>query len=212
MNQKVSTVFIAILSVAVFMLFILHFTGTAPVKSTPAPVSANDTVKTPASSGDGFPIVYVDLDSLVQNYKLFKEFESKFNSKQMNHEQKFNMKKQKLEEDAYNLQMQAQKGLITSADYKTQATSLQAREQELMMEGQKLSKDLDEEEYRMLKEVKDSVIATVKDYNKTKNFEIILNNAYSSSILHAKAELNISDTIEVLLNLRYDQALEKQKK
>ena len=68
---------------------------------------------------------------------------------------------------------------------------------------QKLSDELAAENQKNNLELRDSISSFLKQYNKEKNFDLILSNSGLDNLLYAKKALNITDEVVNGLNSRY---------
>lgn len=201
MTNKISTILNIVLLGAVIVLFALHFSTNKGETQQTQTIS----VKAPVSDSSYqiLPIAYINLDSVMVKYEYYKELSEDITVKQSRAEGQLQSKMQVLESDYMELQEKAQKGLMTSREIMEAEQSMQARQQELMQLQQKLGNDLMQEEQRLQAILSDTVKHTINDFNKTAGYQVILNNAYNSSILYAENQMNITDTILSLLNKRY---------
>lgn len=196
MNNKILTALVAVLLVAVIALFVMHFTcGKAACHK-----QGNTAV---ATQGSDFSIAYINSDSLLLHYELYKKLKAEMEDKQSRAEKQYEAQMRDLEKDAYEYQNKAQKGLLTRTEMLETEQGLQARQQQLQQFEQKLTADLQKEEQSRNQMINDSIKAVIKEFNADKKYRMILNNGFGSTVVDADSTLNITDTILVLINERY---------
>ena len=72
--------------------------------------------------------------------------------------------------------------------------------------AQQLGNELGLEQQKLNIQLSDSVREALKDFNKNKNFEVILSNTASDNILLAHPKYDVTDDVIVYLNKRYGPA------
>lgn len=201
--NKLSIITNAIIVGAIALLYVLHFNGKqtcnpAPAVSTSALSLANDTI----DSGSYFPVAYINLDTLLLNYRLYNKLKAEHESKYRAAEGRFQGQAEALQRDAAQYQDRAQKGMMTRAEIQEKETELQDRQQRLTTLEQELSQELAVKEASIQKRIFDSLQNVLKTYNADGKYRMILNNAFGNSLLNADGVHNITDTVTVMLNNR----------
>ncbi|MEN6619906.1 MAG: OmpH family outer membrane protein [Rikenellaceae bacterium] len=185
-----------VLSVAVVVLFILHFTSKSD-----SPKSNLETGGAIASSGS---IVYIQIDSLVNQYDMFNDLKSELESKAQIIQDDLNKKGRAFERDVNDFKEKAQKGLITRAQGEAQQQQLGIREQELQNLSQQKQMEMAEEQQVLFRKVMDALDKYLVKYNKEKKYSLILNTSSASkTILQGDSTLNITKAIVNGLNEEY---------
>ncbi len=197
MNKK--NIFHALSVVAVAGL-----TLTACDKSSPK--MDEQPAKTSTSVTGEMKIAYVEVDSLMSQYKFCKDFTAILQKKSNNARNTLNQKGQKLQAAAANFQQKLNNNGFTSRE---QAASVQAalqRQQEDLQELQnRLGSELDSETAKYNAALRDSLQNFLKVYNKTKKYDLILSKA-GDNILLADKKLDITADVINGLNKRYKPA------
>lgn len=202
-----------VFGLAIIVLFILQASKknnsageaeqTKPVTIALADSNGNMVIKS-------FPVAYIILDSLMHNYDYYKKIKAQYENLVKQEDAKLKQQGAAFEQEVYQLQMQAQKGLITTRDAQTKEQELQIRQQQLMQIQENKADELAKKEENLMKELRDSVEACIKFYNRDNKYEIVLNNVFSSNVLYAKEHLNITDTILQIMNERYNKSGNKK--
>ncbi len=87
--------------------------------------------------------------------------------------------------------------------------SFQQRQQELGMLNQKLSEELAQDEQRMQIQLIDSLKIAASIFNEDQHYQMILNNAFGTTVISGNPGLNVTDSIASLMNERYKVSLKK---
>jgi outer membrane protein len=198
--KTINFVITTVLFVAVIVLFILHFSGACkPEKSETASIAVTDTTIKPS-----YKLAYINVDTLLNNYSFYKELETKLLDRQKSLEAELNRQAAAFEKEAQAFQVKVQNNSFLSQE------SAQAQEQELMTKQQnllqrkdELSMQLAKEGQEMEKQLLDTVVNFLKQFNKDKKYRHVFN---AAMFLYADEADDITDTVLTCLNLRYKPA------
>lgn len=201
--KNINFIFNIVLTVAVIVLFLLYFNqksiSTSPLKK----VNDSSVVNTQSVSSGDFNIAYVNVDTLLNNYKLYNDLQNQLAAKQKQMEATVNQKTVQLQKDAAAFQQKVQTNSFLSVESaQQQEQELYQKQQDLMDFKDKLSNDLVLESQKMQKQLLDTVTNLLKEYNVNFGYTFIFN---SGSFLYNNPSYNITDTITTLLNKRYNQ-------
>ena len=210
--KNAQTIITIIFAFAIGLLFIL-VAQKNNTSSTPTPQQTKQIAVTDSAGNivmKTFPVAYVILDSLMQNYEYYKLLEKQYEALVKKEDNLLQQKAAAFEKEVSEFQYNAQNGLITSRAAETKQMELQNKQEQLMQLQQSKGAELAQHEQALMSQLVDSVKATIKIYNADNRFEIILNNAFNSNILYATESLNITQDILSLMNKRYAQSTEKK--
>ena len=177
--------------------------------------SCNSTQSTQASaqvapSGEIAPagsIVYIQMDSLVNQYDMFNDLKSEFESKVDAIQDDLRKKSNAFEKSATDFQNKLNKGLLTRSQAETQQQALMQREQELRNLSQQKQMEMQEEEAVMLRRVMDAIQTYLNSYNETHNYALILTTSgASSTVIVGNPSLDITNDVLKGLNEEYIQS------
>lgn len=154
-------------------------------------------------------IAYVVADSLTTQYKFAKDFTAVLEKKQKNSEATLNAKGQALQSAVQNFQQKLQQNEYTRERAEQVQRSLQKQEQDLNILQQRLAAELQNEQIKYMKAFQDSVRNFLKDYNKAKKYDLILD---KSAILEGNDTYDITKDVINGLNKRYKPAKETKEK
>lgn len=143
-------------------------------------------------------IVYVNSDSLLDNYPFFMKLKNSLEKKQDSIENILKGRGRTLENDIKAYQ---EKG-ATMTDQERQSTEevLGKRQQELMAYKEDMTNEMAKEEENLNDTLHNNLISTLKKFNKDKNYHFILGYQKGSGILLASDSLDITKQIIEELN------------
>jgi outer membrane protein len=181
-----------VLVVAVAVLFYFHFSDKPEV--TEVVHSA------PLLNGN---IVYVDSDSLLEQYAYFK-------SKKADFEQMQNKTKSQLKSEGEKLQKEIeeyQKGasMMTAQQRQSTEEGLAMKQQGFLQKKDEMLGRLEEEQNKVNEQVYAKLGAYVKEFNKKRNYSFVLGYQKGGGILFANDSLNITKEIIAGLNKEYEK-------
>ena len=196
----ISLIVNAVLLVAVVFLFV-KVMGNSSGKTN----GEGNGINVPTISGDsaGLRIAYVNLDTLLMEYKFSIQLNEDLLTEHARSKANLEMQIKQFEND-YNAFME--KARLNS--FLSQA-SMDAQQQELVDKQtylQQLDADLTEQlvaqQEVMNQQLYDSVMIFMEDFN-TGQFSLVLGNSAGSNVLYAREGMNITSEVVSLLNERY---------
>ncbi|PKO98772.1 MAG: hypothetical protein CVU13_08600 [Bacteroidetes bacterium HGW-Bacteroidetes-8] len=194
--KNASTITNIILSVAVIVLFILHFTSKPGTNGT-SEASQSEF----AAAGD---IVFIQIDSLINQYDMFNDLRSEFESKAQTIQSDLNKRSRTFENDVKDFQQKVQKGLITRSQAEAQQQTLAQREQELQGYAQQKQSEMSEEEAVLYRKVFDALSSYLKILNEQKRYSLIISTTgATNTILDGDPSLNITKMVVDGMNQEY---------
>lgn len=167
--------------------------------ATPAPAANNEEV-----ANANLRIAFVEIDSLLTKYNFCKDLNELMLQKEENIRTTLNEKAKKLENEMREFERKVQNNGFTSQERAQQEQQRILKQQQDLQElQQKLSDELAAENQKNNLELRDSISSFIKQYNKEKNFDLIISNSGLDNLLYAKKVLNITDEVVSGLNSRY---------
>ena len=187
----------------------LTFTQCAK-EAQPAQTAANNTVVTEAAQS-GLKIAYVDIDSLLSNYKLSVKLNNDMLRKTENAQLTLGEKAKSIQADMADFQKKLENNVFATRE---RAESEQARiikrQEEYARLEQRLAGEIAAEEQKNSIALRDSINNFMKEYNATHGYDIILSRM-GENILFANEALDITKEVIDGLNNRYkDESKNKQ--
>lgn len=163
-----------------------------------------ETAETAETEATGLRIAYVELDSLMSQYQLYKDYEEVLTRKGTDIQNTLAQKQRKLESNATAMQRKYENnGFQTRDELERAQQSLQQQEMELQQLAAKLNNEFNEEQARINQEARDSIQAFLKIYNQTKKYDYVMIKA-GDNLLIANPKYNITKDIVTGLNKRYN--------
>ena len=197
-NMKKVNLILNIVSIlAIAVLYVLHFAD--DIRHGSQPVSGDSQVST--VKGD---IVFINLDSLVNQYDMYNDLNTELQSKASTIENELNKQSRAFENDVKSYQDKMQKGLLTLSQAQTTEQELAMREQQLRQLAQQRQLEMADETNVMYNKVMDAISTYVSNYNKDKQFALILTTTgATNTVLGGDQALNITEDILKGLNEEY---------
>jgi outer membrane protein len=195
--KNLSLILNAVLIVAVGVLFYLHFSAkgsarSGSVKTTGANIIAPDV-----------PIVYINIDTLLNNYEYFKDMQDDFADKQSELEAELNTRSKQYETSAMDYQNKVQKGLVTRREAAELEQQLLGEQQSLLQLRDQMTMELAEEEQVSNRKLINAIMEYLKDYNSEYNYQFIFSNSFGDNVLFANDQLDITYSVLPGLNDQY---------
>ncbi|MFV0392662.1 MAG: OmpH family outer membrane protein [Paludibacteraceae bacterium] len=198
MNTKnISIILNAVLLVAVIILFFLVL-GNRQGKKTDNVAQKSDSTTTV-----NLPIAYVNIDSLLINYTFSKNANEALISKQESSRATLNSRARTLqnEMDEFNRKLENNAFLSRERAEDAQKSILKKQQDLQQLEGN-LTKQLVEQQEKMTNQLRDTINAFFKEYNKNGKYEMIISNTANDNILYSKEEYDITAEVIKALNDR----------
>lgn len=193
-----------VLAIAIAILFFLHFYSKSADNNGDEPQKSSIHI----SSGSG--IVYLNVDSVLQEYDMYYEFKNAFEAKQKKLENELNTKTRTWERDAADFQDKVQKGLLLRSQAQEMQQKLSIEQQNLLQLRDEMTLELAEEEQVMNRQLIYSIMEYLKEYNTDHNYRFILGTSFGGNILYANDSLDITTEIIKGLNQKYIEGKEAE--
>jgi outer membrane protein len=184
------------LSTAVISASVLTSCNKAP--------KANDSKAVPAVSTE-MKIAYVEVDTIMSQYKFSKEYQAILQKKAQNIQNTLASKQQALEAAAAKLQQDYQANALTQEQAQTRQAAIQKQNADLQALNQRLSTEFQTETEKFNTALRDSIQNYLKVYNKDKSYSMILTKA-GDNILYADKKYDITAEVVAGLNKVYKPA------
>ena len=160
---------------------------------------ANTSAK--AAAGD-MKIAYVEVDSIMSQYKFCKEYSLILQKKGQNIQNTLAQKQQALQAAAANFQQKVQQNAYTREQAEGVNSSLQKQNNDLQILNQRLSAEFQNETDQFNKALRDSIQHYLAYYNKDKKYSIIFSKQ-GDNLLYADKAYDITNEIVAGLNKAY---------
>lgn len=206
MKQNLSLIFNGILGVAVIILFILHFSDFSNKSVTQQKNKKGDKKEI----ANQLPIAYIDIDTLLSNYKFAKDANDQLLSKSQKSQAEFSKKMTKWQKEGVEFQRKLQSNSFLSRERAEKENARLMQERQSLEElDANLSQALIDEQKKMNLQLRDTIDMFLKEYNLDKKYQLILSNTMNDNVLSSEPSYNITSEVVDLLNARYEKRLEK---
>jgi outer membrane protein len=201
--KNLSLILNGILLVAVGVLFFLHFTSGPRAKKAKGADSLQAVT--------GVPIVFINIDTLLNNYDYYADLQDEILDKQSELEAQMNSRTRTYEKNATDYQDKVNKGLVTRREAAELEQSLYAEQQEILQLRDQLALELQEEEQVRNRRLIENIMVYLKEYNKDYHYQFIFSNSFGSNILFARDSLDITYPVLDGINNQYREQKEAKK-
>ncbi len=164
--------------------------------------TVKETVQTEETT-TGLKIAYVELDTLMSQYQLYKDYSEVLTRKGNNIQKTLAQKQRALESHAASVQKKYENNEFTTRDEVERAqASIEKEQRDLAELADRLQNEFALEQARINEEARDSIQSFLKQYNKTKKYDYVMVKA-GDNLLIANPKYNITNDIVKGLNKRY---------
>ena len=154
--------------------------------------------KVPAS----LKIAYVEVDSIMSQYKFCKDYSLILQRKGQNIKSTLAAKQQQLQAAAANFQQKMQQNADTRDQAEAINANLQKQNADLQMLDQRLTNEFQNETEKYNNALRDSIQHYLKIYNQDKHYSLILSKA-GDNLLYADKAFDITNEVVAGLNKAY---------
>ncbi len=198
--KNVSLIINIVLGIAVAVLYVLHFS---------TPQIQEEMTYNQEEQGErlslSMDIVYVDFDTLLNNYDMFFDLQKQFLEKQQMLESELTRDSRSYERRVADYQDKVQKGLVTRSQAQQLEIELTQLQQELMQQRDQYQRELMEEEQVMNRQLQHSINNFLAEYNENHKFQYILSYSFGGPFLYTDKSLNITREVIDGLNSEYSK-------
>ena len=204
--KNISLALNAVLIIAVAILYYLQFSEKEVIEKEVIneienPVNVEDTVSVEEIDSK---IGYINVDTLQKNYKLYAELIDKLKAKEKKYDNELSMKSAAFEKKYRDLQQKAQAGTLTQFEGELKQKELQEEQEKLLKMRDDLAVKFQDEEAKLNDEFQKNVKDFIKEYNKDKNYNIIIGaSELGNVVLYYNEGINISNAVISGLNEQY---------
>jgi len=202
MKANISLALNALLIIAVVYLFTQLGASSAGGQESPGD-SAESAAKT-------LDIVYLNVDTLLQNYTEFREKQESLAQRQQEASQRINQRMQALEKEFRQLQGKVQQGLLAPNQIAAEEQRMAQKQQELLAEQERVAQELGAEQQQLSGLFRDRLITLMDSLRDVRGYDYILQYGQGSGVLGARDSFDItSDVLDILNAEKIDLSLEE---
>ncbi len=201
--KNISLILNVILTIAVIVLFYLHFSGKNTVAkgddALPEEVVTEETIVEEIESKVG----YINVDSLQKNYKFYADLINKLKGRESKYERELSQKSAAFEKKVMEFQKKAQ--TMTQFEGQTRQKELADEEQSLYKLRDDFAVKFQNEEAKLNDEFQKDVKDYIKKFNEEKDYNIIIGaSSIGNVVLYYNEGINISNAVIKGLNDQYN--------
>ena len=184
-----------LLLIAVIVLYILHFSGNG--KST-SNQGGTATVNADAK------IVYINMDTLLNNYTQSRELNEAFLKKLEANRTELNIKVKNFDREAAEFRNKVENNGFMPRERAEQAQmDLMIKQQNLQKLQQEMTENAQREQMEINRKLYDAITNFLTEYNKAKGFQLILSTTLGGNVLFAQEGFDITNEVVSQLNEQY---------
>ena len=181
-----------LLLIAVIVLYILHFSGNG--KST-SNQGGTATVNADAK------IVYINMDTLLNNYTQSRELNEAFLKKLEANRTELNIKVKNFDREAAEFRNKVENnGFMTRERAEQAQMDLMIKQQNLQKLQQEMTENAQREQMEINRKLYDAITNFLTEYNKAKGFQLILSTTLGGNVLFAQEGFDITNEVVSQLN------------
>ncbi len=192
--KNINLIFNVVLTMAVAVLFALHFSGDA---------KDNSTAEAVAKASSDLRIAYFNSDSIRTQYAMFTVEKEKMEAEMKQAEDRLIGEQKKFQADVGEFQQRAE--FLTITERESREKKLGQKQQELMQLEQNLSDQLAEKEAAVNKQIFTNVENFLKEYAKKNNFTYVVSYMPGGQIWYTNPALDITADMVKHLNEEYEK-------
>ena len=195
--KNLSLILNGILIIAVIALFILL--GKKQNKTVDATIQKGD-----STAVVNLPIAYVNIDSLLLNYTFAKNANEALTKKQEDSRLTLNSRQRELQGEMVQFQKKLENNAFLSRERAEQEQARLAKKQQDLQElAGRLSDQIMQQQQKMSEQLRDTIDAFLKVYNKDGKYQMIISNTANDNVLFSEKKYDITDDVVKKLNARF---------
>ena len=187
-----------VLAVAIIILFVLQFAGKKESSFSPKFALSGDSAKV-------LPIAYVNVDSLLLNYQYSKDLNEKIVTLQENYRADVNQRTNSLQGELQDFQRKVDNNaFLTRERAEQESQRLSKKRDDLQAYADKLQQDFAQRQQQLNERLRDTIVAQLKSFNKSRGYQVIFSNNMGDNILYAQPNAyDITSEFLGVLNKNY---------
>lgn len=182
-------------SIITLSFFILAGLSSCQGDTSTASTATNTTVTAKST------IVFIRLDSISNQYTAFKAKLDELEVTKKTAEKTHGNRVAAFQKDLANLQRRAQSGQMAPKQIGQEQERLAGREQTLMQDAQRISQELELEQYKLLGEFEENLKNVLDEIQAEMNYDYILSYGAGTGVLIANEAHNITNEVAKRVNL-----------
>ncbi len=148
-------------------------------------------------------IVYVNTDTLLNQYDYYKDMSKASENKRFRLETDIANKAKNFQNKVAFFQQKVQQGGMTQEQGQTAQAQLQQEEQSIMAYRDKAAQDLAKEDGKKTEDILNNIQAFLKEFNAGDKYDMVIGYSKGGGVLYAKEDLDITKSVLEGLNKKY---------
>ncbi len=145
-------------------------------------------------------LVYVNADSILENFTQFRKEKDALDKKQLDIDTKLGTRGRALEAEVGGLQQRAQSGQMTPKEIQDAEARVQGKQQALVADRDKFAKEIQEESFGVNDRLQKALMSTLEEIKKEKRYNYVLSYVKGGQILIANPADDITGDVLTRLN------------
>ncbi|PID92752.1 MAG: hypothetical protein CSA96_01730 [Bacteroidetes bacterium] len=196
----------ALLTAAVVVLFILHFSDGTQKESTGTADSSSAGIE-----ASDIRIAYFNMDSVMANWNLYFEYQQELGQKQTQLETDFAGKTENFYQSVQDAKYKIQRGLVTRNEAKQLEEQLASEEQNLQVLQNQYMAQLQEEGLVKNRKMLDMIEQYVAELSEAKGYHYVYSYSFGGNLIYGARSFDITDDVVDGLNEKYTSETEESK-
>jgi len=197
MREKIHYAIEAALALAVLILFVLHFIGNKISSDSPI------TYTNERNEVEIMPVAYIDIDSLLLNYKYSIDINEVLTRYYENSQAKLTEQWRKFQTEAEDFQRKVDTQTFANRERaESEAQRLAKKQEDLQKLGAQYSQEFEEKQISMREKLRQILNLHLKEYNNSKGYHFIYGK-FGDNMLYSNEIYNITTEVLDYLNQRY---------
>ena len=147
-------------------------------------------------------IVFVYADSILAKYDVFQEKGAELAQREQAETAKLQEKGRAIEQEVRAIQNKVQQGLLAPNQIAREEQRIGQKQQELMMEREKITQELMLESQKLNQELQEKLTKILEDLQAERGYDFILSYGPGTAVLMVNDEMDITDDVLARLNTK----------
>jgi outer membrane protein len=148
-------------------------------------------------------IVYVNTDTLLNQYDYYKDVSKASENKRFRLETDIANKAKNFQNKVAFFQQKVQQGGLTQEQGQTAQAQLQQEEQSIVAFRDKAAQDLAKEDAKKTEDILNNIQSFLKEFNAGDKYDMVIGYSKGGGVLYAKEDLDITKSVLEGLNKKY---------
>ncbi|MCC5945744.1 MAG: OmpH family outer membrane protein [Bernardetiaceae bacterium] len=209
--KNTSLVFNIALTIAVVILFFLHFSKSTPAAPKDSKKNSKEERKQDDNSSTPQRIAYINSDTISVYYDYYDDVKKDMEQKQSKIERQVRQREESLQNKYNSFVSQMQAGLLSTNQAQAKEEELRKDQMELEQYKQSVMQGISSQTYEINEKIYTKISEHIRKYNEEFNFDLIIGYSEGANVFYANPEYDITKEILAGLNEEYRAEKEAEK-